>query len=459
VLPRFTIFWVITFATFLLAAVLVGPAYGVFAYLFEYYLRPDLHWWGKEHLPDLRYNLIASVVLAGSYLLHRSTLEPLGPAPRGPGRFLVALLAYMLVFSNFAVSRSASWSAVDQYWKLILFHFLVVGAIRAKWAFDGMIALHIAGAGWWGYEAWRNPRREASRLYAVGSGDTWNDNFASHHLLTVVPFVFVYLLKHPDKRLRLLALVAGPYIINTLILCNSRGAMVGLLAALLYSIGFAKKGHRIKMLFAAVMLAGMFYMLADDEFITRQQTTTSYETDGSAQSRLATWAAGIDLVKDYPLGAGGRGFDLLSPIYAPHVVAAHHGELRAPHNTYIEVSSEWGIPGLIFYLGYFFTAFMLMWQVRRREPEGGIWYYRAVAVELSMVAMLVANMFVDRTYGEAPYWIGAFAVVVHRLQSRELKQQQTTPAEPASQALVLSTINLPPVAAARSAHSMHRSQV
>jgi putative inorganic carbon (hco3(-)) transporter len=446
--PKFTIFWILTFASFLLSSVLINPVYGTFAYLFEYYLRPDLHWWGKGHLPDLRWNFLASLVLATTYLMHKSQLPDIGPFAKGPAKFLVALCVYMLVFSNFAISPSASWSTVDQYSKLILFHFLVIATVRWNWAFDVLMALHIGGAGWWGYEAWRNPRREASRLYAVGSGDTWNDNFASAHLLTVLPFVFVYLLKHPDKRLRLLALVAGPYIINTLILCNSRGAMVGLAAALLYSMVFAKKGQRIKMVFGAAAVVGMFLFLSDDEFITRQQTTTSYEQDGSAQSRLATWAAGIDLLKDYPLGAGGKGFDLLSPIYAPHVVAAHHGELRAPHNTFIEVSSEWGIPGLIFFCGYFFMCFRLMWQVRKRAPEGGIWYYRAVGVELSMVAYLVAGMFVDRTYGEATYWIGAFAVVVHRLQAHELSKQAGAPAvAPQPAPVMLPPINLPPVAA------------
>jgi O-antigen ligase len=335
-----------------------------------------------------------------------------------------------------------------------LFHFLMVATVRREWAFDTAIALHIAGAGWWGYEAWRNPRREGSRIYAVGSGDTWNDNFASAHLLTVLPFVVVYLLKHPDKRLRLLALVAGPFVINTLILCNSRGAMVGLVAALLYAIATSKKGHRIRMAVSVAAMGGAFVLLADPEFLTRQRTTLRYEEDGSAQSRLATWKAGVALVKDYPLGAGGRGFDLLSPIYAPEVVKAHSGELRAPHNTFVEVASEWGIPGLFFFCAYYFMAFRLMWQVRKRAREGDIWHYRAMAVELSMVAILVAGMFVDRTYGEATYWIGGFAVIVHRLHAHHLQQEATVPApaEAARNPMMLPPINLPPVPV-RTAHS------
>ena len=445
--PNFTIFWISTFSALIVAAIFAHPVYAVFAYLFEYYLRPGLHWWGKEHLPDLRWNLLASLVLASTYILHKSQLSEIGTYAKGPGRFLVALLAYMIVFTPFALSANATWSSIDQYYKLIIFQFLMVATVRAEWAFDTMVALHMAGAGWWGFEAWRNPRREGSRLYAVGSGDTWNDNFASAHLVTVMPFVVVYLLRHPNKKLRLLALIAGPFVINTLILCNSRGAMVGLAAAVLYAIATSKKGHRLRMLVGAVAIVGAFIMLADPEFIARQQTTVRYQEDGSAMGRLATWSAGVRLVKDYPFGAGGNGFEILSPVYAPEVVAAHNGELRAPHNTVILVASEWGIPGLILYFGYYIALFRLMWQVRKRAPDGGIWYYRAVAIELAMVAVFVAGLFSDRLYGEAPYWMGGFAVVTHRLQTHQLARQREAAGEtlPERNPMALPPINLQPL--------------
>ena len=74
-------------------------------------------------------------------------------------------------------------------------------------------------------------------------------------------------------------------------------------------------------------------------------------------------------------------------------------------------------------LGYYGSVLWLARRVRKRAPDGGIWYYRAFAIERSMVGLMVASVFADRLYGEAPYWIGGLAVALHRLQSHKLRQE------------------------------------
>jgi O-antigen ligase len=108
-------------------------------------------------------------------------------------------------------------------------------------------------------------------------------------------------------------------------------------------------------------------------------------------------------------------------VYIPYVVDAHDGEMRDPHNTVVLVASEWGVFGLMLYLTYFGLCALLLWEVRRRAPEGGLWYYRSVAIQLAMVAVFVAGLFSDRLYAEAPYWMGALAVAVHRVHRKHLE--------------------------------------
>jgi probable O-glycosylation ligase (exosortase A-associated) len=418
-LSRTTLFWILIYSSGTLAS-FVNPVFGVMTYLFEYYLRPSLHWWGLP-LPVLRYNYIISIVTIVTFVMHRSSLPSIVNAHRGPGGFLAALAMLMLVITPMAVDPARSWQLLtDSYLKFFLFHLLIVGTIRAEWAFDAFVLVHLFGAGWWGWEVYVDPKREASRLYNIGSGDTIGDNKAAVHLLSVIPLALIYAMTHDNKWVKGFSALVAPFVINALILCNSRGATVGIAAALVSTLPVAKSGHRVRALAAGVALVGLFYVLADPEFIERQQTIANYQDDGSATSRIESWQGGLELIKDYPLGAGGGGYDRLSPVYIRDVVMMHDGAERAPHNTFVLVAAEWGILGLTLYVGYYGCCLWLLHRVRKTSPEGGIWYYRAVALHMAMVGLFVGGAFTDRLYSEAPFWMGGLVVALHRLNEERL---------------------------------------
>jgi O-antigen ligase len=181
------------------------------------------------------------------------------------------------------------------------------------------------------------------------------------------------------------------------------------------------------MVVVGLFLSGALYALADPEFVTRQQTTTNYEDDGSARYRIRAWRGSLELVRDHPLGTGGQGFWELSPIYVPNADGAT-GAKRDPHNTFVLVASEWGIAGLALFVSYYFFSFRLLREVRRHALSG-IWYYRSVAIQLGMIGMLVAGSFTDRFYSEAPYWMGALAVALHRIHAHKLRTETAAEAE------------------------------
>jgi O-antigen ligase len=160
-------------------------------------------------------------------------------------------------------------------------------------------------------------------------------------------------------------------------------------------------------------------MLADTAFWTRQQTTTSYQEDSTAQQRLESWRGGFELVKDHPFGTGGRGYHLLSGTYIAEIVASHDGEPRAPHNTYVMVASEWGVAGLILYLGFIASTFVTLSRVKARSHGQDFFYWRALAIQLALIGAMVAGVFVDRLYGEALYWMSALAYALCRIQCTE----------------------------------------
>jgi hypothetical protein len=414
--------WIVVYLTLVLLS-FINPLFGTLGYLFEYYLRPALHWWGAP-LPDLRWNFTIAAVLTVTFLLRRSSLPDIGPARRGPGRCLAGMLLIMLLVTpTMAVNPGESWDSTAKFAKLILFHGLIVGTVRTELGFDAVAAMHMAGAGEWGWEAYTNPKRTAGRLGNVGSGDTIGDNGTAAHIVTVLPFIAVYLLVSKNKKLKALAFLVAPFVLNTLILCNSRGAMLAVVVAGVAALWLTKSGNRLGMAVAGAVMAGALLYLADPQFLQRQQFTTDYENDGSAMGRLEAWRGAVGLVKDYPLGAGGQGFWELSPIYARGLVERMH-EKRDPHNTVVLVASEWGIPGLTLYLLYYVTSYFLLADVRKHALNS-MWYYRSVAVQLAMIGVFVAGLFTDRLYAEAPYWMGALAVALQRIHAHALRQEST----------------------------------
>jgi O-antigen ligase len=129
---------------------------------------------------------------------------------------------------------------------------------------------------------------------------------------------------------------------------------------------------------------------------------------------MSNWRAGFELLKDYPLGAGGFGFNHLSPIYAASTAGARDTGRISPHNTWILIASEWGVQGFILFLGFMGSTFRMLHRVRR-ETQDQMAYYRSLAIQIGLIGTLAASTFSDRLYGESIYWLCALAVVSYRI--------------------------------------------
>ena len=410
--------WLVLYYGGLLGA-LSHPMYPLISYLVFYYAPPHLNDWG-EVLPDLRYSLIASIALLFAIVAHGGALERLKRESNPALAWLLLFGANTVVVTAWALDAARSWIYTTLMLKLVLLYVLMPIAIRTPAHFDLFSTVHIAGATYWGYKAWDDPKRRAGRLRDVGGPDTQNDNQAAGHLLTVIPFAALFVLTEKRKLQRAMYFVCAGFVVNVFILCNSRGATLGLIAAGMAAIALAGKGRRLKLIGIAVLGAAFVLYLADPEYIQRQQTTIDAK-DGAAQSRWAMWAAGIEMVKDYPLGGGGRAFHQLSPKYIPDVLAATDSEERSPHNTYIQLATDWGLQGTILYFIFMFVTIRILHRIRKRTPDNSWYVYRALVIEVALVGTMTAAFFSSRLYGESIYWMCSLAFALYRIQSTEME--------------------------------------
>lgn len=417
-MSKMTMLWVVMYFGNL-AGALIHPMYPMTAYLVFYYMPPHLNWWG-QNLPDLRYSLLASIVLLVSIMALRTSVEKVHEEGNPAKPWLMLWGANTIVVTIWAIQMARSWIYTVICLKLVLLYALMPAAIRTRAHFDTFGAIHVAGATYWGYKAWDDPKRDAGRLEEVGGPDTQNDNQAAGHLLTVIPFVALYVLTETRKLPRVLYAVGGAFIVNVFILCNSRGATVGMIAAALSAIALAGRGRRKKLIGAAVAGGLAVLFLADPEFIERQQTTAN-ATDNSAAARRIMWAGGIEIIKDYPFGGGGRTFHILSPIYIPDILSKTQWEERSPHNTYIQLATDWGLHGAAIYFVFMFATIRMLHRIRKRTPDDTWFVYRSLTVEVALVGTMTAAFFSNRLYGESIYWMCALAFILHRMQSTELE--------------------------------------
>jgi hypothetical protein len=421
-MPKTALLWLLLYCGSLIAT-WVDPMYGLLGVFTEYYRRPGLQWWGNE-LPRLRWNLIVTAIFAASVLLKYNELRPLPKVHKLTIIFFVAFAVNLWLVNLVNPIDRARGFEFAIYWSKValMMPLLIILVLRSRRSIDLFILANIVGVAVWGWDAYTDPRREAARLVGIGSGDTYNDNFAANHLLLILPLIVITILNARTTLHRIVAVVALPLVVNTLILCNSRGSMVGLAIALATVPLLARKGHRAKSLAIGVAVVGCLLFLADDQFISRQKTTTSYQEDGSAQGRLEAWRQAARILADYPLGVGARGFHVLIPKYSTTLAERHNNEERAPHNTIIQVTTEYGVQGLALWLLMCLSVFRLTREARLSalQLQDNYFYYRLVAVSVALVGWIAGSVFVDRLYSEGIYWIVALAIAMHRLVRAEI---------------------------------------
>ena len=417
--------WLALYSSFGLAT-WVNPIWGVLGVLTEYYRRPGFQWWGNE-LPRLRWNLIITSVFAISAVLaaatRRDTFVPL-PKVDKKAVFWWSLFALNLLIVNVALPIDRDW-ATDKsiYWLKVgvMMPTLLLLSVRSRRSIDLFILANVIGVAVWGWEAYTDPKREAGRLIRIGSGDTLNDNMAANHLVLMLPLVVVTLISGVTKLQKAIAAISLPLTVNTIILCNSRGSTVGLVMALGSVLLLAKKGHRAKSVVMGVGVVAGFLMLADPQYITRQLGIADYEQDGSSQGRLEAWRQAGRIVSDYPLGAGAHGFHILIPRYSLDLAEKYEGGERAPHNTVVLVSTEYGVLGITFWAMLYIAIIKVLLRNRRKAIASGdkYYYYRSVGLIVGMIACLVSSMFSDRLYSEGIYWIAALSLALDRIHASE----------------------------------------
>jgi putative inorganic carbon (hco3(-)) transporter len=395
-------------------------------------MNPHRLGWGMAY--EMPFAMAAGAILVFSMLLNSKKVSWNFAFPMP---ILLLLIAWMGITTAFAIFFDESLTRYIQVLKVLLMLIPIAAVIRTREEILGFIVVIAGSLAFFGTKG---------GLFTLGSGGdfrVWGppasviegNNELAVALIITVPLI--YFLATQASALRTLPIISRVsekwikiFMYLTMFLClisaigsHSRGALLAMLAmgSILWWRSKAKMGLAVV---ALVMgLVGTAFM--PEHWMERMHTIQTYEEDASAMGRINAWTMAVNIANNRPTGAG---FVTDSPViyqsYAPNpnfVIVAH--------SIYFQILGEHGYIGLLLYLAFWISTYMLAGRIGRqtaKHPEFDWANTLASMSKVSLVGFAVGGAFLSLAYWDMPFYIFVTLICTQRWV-REALNTQTTP--------------------------------
>lgn len=428
-LPLKTFLYLILLSFGLCGGVFYHPLWGVIGYIFSYNVNPIGHWWGAL-LADwgIRYALLLAFATGLGIILHRSKLKYKKFFENQEILLILFIIIILLsILVGFGFNQEES-NAIKMT-KVMIMILMATHIVTDLRKYEIMIWTLIIAGLYLGFEAYNAPdwMFSGGRLDAgVGGSDFSEGNFLGAHFAMLLPFVGVMFLKGGWKS-KLICLISGVFVVNSIILCRSRGIFLAIILGMISAIIFSIPRKRIKIFFGlSIAIFGAIF-LTDVGFWDRMKETPfeSSQLDKSTEERIIAWKAALFMVSDNPLGIGEGNFKRHSWYYSRSLALRLAG--KDTHNTFLRCLAELGIQGFLVFLLLILNAFNILRKLRiqiRGMPNESDFQWHIYGLTTSLIIFICAGMFITQTYIEELYWLLLFPVFLKRSVENQLSTQQ-----------------------------------
>jgi hypothetical protein len=317
--------------------------------------------------------------------------------------------------------------------KLMVITLVAYKLVHTQRLLDGALWSYLIGATYIGYLATITGRNSGDRVEGIGLVDSPDANGVAAALVPSAALLMYYAWMG-NYKIKMLCVFCGALIANGLVLINSRGSFLGVVASaglfLMYMMfsRYRKQGQRaMAVLIIICGISGGLYV-ADDSFWERMSTLQNTEDEStSGSTRINYWIASIEAARDFPGGLGVQGFNAVSSLYlAPEYQGENNS--KSVHSMWFQGLTEVGWLGL----GLFLAALLSLYRMSRKAK---LWllaidettsYFKMLALECALLGYLVAASFINQFRAEILYWMIALLAVginVYYLQQINVREK------------------------------------
>ena len=338
--------------------------------------------------------------------------------------FFVFVLACLLSVV-FARHQTLAWDGLIDVFRWFVIYYVISRTLTNSWRLRIFVFLMLllnlkmaqfAIRSYFTELSWGRSEQFLSQ-HGVGAGTTTffgNPGDFGVAMCVVWPLAGSLLFGETKKLSRLALLGCFTAFLVAILLCGSRGAVVGATATAL-----AAWGRNPKRIAGAVMvlfvLLGTYYFLPEASK-GRMRSAFHWEEDETARLRIGLWKAGWSMFEDHPiLGVGLRNF---SPTYQDYTWDRRR-LAWAPHSIYVQALSEIGLAGTLPLLVFWFLFVRLNARTRQHLQTLGLGdrrsfeYRLSLGLDLALVGYLVSGAFLTVLFYPHLWFLLGLTVSLH----------------------------------------------
>lgn len=256
----------------------------------------------------------------------------------------------------------------------------------------------------------------------LGSLIFYDANDLGMLLVCTLPLCMYFVRHGRHVAWRILALAVTVLIGIAIARTGSRGAFVGFVSVVAYLMLFSKDTpSRVRLAIVGIATALLLFG-SGTKYGEMMSTIFHLENDYNwtgDEGRLAIWDRGLGYVSERPLtGVGLNAFPKAEGTMSPMARRHEFGsgiKWSAPHNSFVQVGVELGIPALLLFVAVLFRSFMTARRLARDARRTGDARYRcasdlAEAHAATLVGYVVSGSFLSQGY--APYLYFVIGMII-----------------------------------------------
>ena len=320
----------------------------------------------------------------------------------------LGLLLWMTLASPTSYWPGGSASLVVSYLRGQLPMLLIVGGLVLTWRECRLVLMTIALACAVNVLSGRffTVSADTDSRLSLELGTIGNANDFTAHLLFALPFViFVFIISDRSWIRRILCVGVLGYGVYFCAATGSRGGLIAFAAGFMFTLVRAPGRVRIGALLASAVMFLLVVAVLPQSMRTRYATLFTSDTDDqeaveSTQARTHLLMSSIHFTMQHPIfGVGPGEFSDYEAAFAKS--EGRRAAWQVTHNAYTQVSSEAGIPALLFYLASIvmtFRTFGRVYRTARGRPELRSMMTASFCCQLSLVGFCTAIIFLSLAY-------------------------------------------------------------